>query len=50
MVLSMFGLIMMPTQKDRRIIANGIETIHENLQFYKDAREPIKRPLLGTFF
>ena len=37
-------------QTERRILANEVETINESLLKYKNLREPIKRPLLGTYY
>ena len=50
MVNSLFGLLLLPMVKDRRMIANELEIIHKNLERYKDIKRPIKRPLYGTFY
>ena len=50
MVFSIFGLLMLPLQRDRRIIADELETIQERLMQYKNIHAPIKRPLLGTYY
>ena len=36
--------------KDRRMLANELETINDSLKMYKEIRDPIKRPILGTFY
>ena len=36
--------------KDRRMLANEIEIINDSLQTYKRVKDPIARPLLGTFY
>ena len=50
MIVSIFGLLMLPMQRDRRILANELETIQDSLQDFKNARQPIVRPLLGTYY
>ena len=50
MVNSLFGLLLLPMVKDRRMIANELEIINRNLERYKDIKRPIKRPLYGTFY
>jgi len=49
-VNSIFGLLLLPMCKDRRIIADELETINEKLIVYKQATKPIERPLFGTFY
>lgn len=50
LVESIFGLLLLPMVKDRRMLANELETINDSLKMYKEIRDPIKRPILGTFY
>ena len=36
--------------KDRRLIANELEIIMDNLQVYKEIHRPIKDPFLGHYY
>lgn len=49
-VNSIFGLLLLPMCKDRRIIADELEVINEKLTVYKQATKPITRPLFGTLY
>jgi len=48
--LAIFGLLILPLQRDRRIIADDLEKIHENLLQYKKIKDPLKRPMKGTYY
>jgi len=50
MIKSLFGLLLLPMVKDRRMIANDLEIIKDNLLTFKSIKNPIERPLLGTFY
>ena len=47
---SLFGLLLLPMIKDRRLIADELEKINDNLNVYKEILRPIKRPIFGTYF
>ena len=50
LINSVFGIILLPMTKDRRMILNELEILRDSLEAYKEIKNPIMRPLHGTFF
>lgn len=47
---SLFGLLLLPMVKDRRVIANELEVINDNLKTFKEINKPIEHPFYGRHF
>lgn len=50
LVDSIFGLLLLPLETDRRTIADKLEIMRNSMLDYGKANEPIRRPLSGTFW
>ena len=47
---SLFGLLLLPMVKDRRMIANELEVINDNLKTFKNIMKPIEYPFYGRYY
>ena len=50
MINSLFGLLLLPMLKDRRMIANELEVIADNLKTFKNVNKPIEHPFYGRYY
>jgi hypothetical protein len=50
MVLTCFGVIMLPLDDNRRQILNFFENFLSYMNFYKERYEKIKQPLFSEFY
>ena len=47
---SIFGLLLLPLETDRRKIADKLEIMRNSIIDYSAVNDPIRRPLCGTFW
>ena len=50
LVDSIFGLLLLPLETDRRKIADKLEIMRNSIIDYSAVNDPIRRPLCGTFW
>lgn len=50
MVVSLFGVLMLPVVEDRRKLQDALEVMHKYLKVYGCFSDQISRPLYGTFW
>ena len=50
LVKSLFGIILLPMARNRRMILNELETLRDNLLAYRNVGRGVERPLFDTFF
>ena len=48
LVDSVFGLLLLPLSHDRRMIANKLEIIRNDMIAYAEVLDPVSRPLVGA--
>ena len=50
LVDSVFGLLLLPLERNRRVIADKLEIMRNSMIDYEKVNDPIKRPLTDTFW